>query len=514
MRSQGLIALLVAVASLAAAPSRSVSTPAQARAIGIPAGGGHRHIRVRTSVDRQSWSNWLETTTDPESGTLVWIDTPFRFAEIEGLTESERILLIDPGITPRQTAEPGIQGRSAWCPPPFVCPKGSSPTLTRPTHLIVHHTASANSATDYPALMRSFWELHVKGNGWADIGYNFLIDPAGTAWEGRGDGILGAHFSGVNTATAGISMIGTYTGVAPSAPAIEKLVELLTWQAARYNLDPHGVTLHAASGLDLNVISGHRDAGLSPRASGRTECPGVALYPRLPEIRESVCRATEGCVPVRQRPNSCAAAAGPCLSRYGVVNSANFDARPVAAGSIASAFGANLEGLTARVNGRPATVFGGNSNQLNFLVPANTERGASRLQLLEGAAVMAESLISVTEVAPAIYAAVNADSHALNAPEAPVSPGRPLTLYLAGALPSQPWNATVGGAEAEKLYLGPAPGFPGLWQANLVVPLFFRPGEPLDVVLTISGVPSRPFPVSVKTLSGTPSTAVAPPSSH
>jgi uncharacterized protein (TIGR03437 family) len=354
--------------------------------------------------------------------------------------------------------------------------------------------------------MRSFWELHVKGNGWADIGYNFLIDPAGTAWEGRGDGVLGAHFSGVNTATAGISMIGTYTGVAPSAPALAKLVELLTWQAQKYNLDPNGVTLHAASGLDLNVISGHRDAGLSPRASGRTECPGVALYPLLPDIREAVCSATVGCAPLRQRPNTCASAAGPCLSRYGVVNSANFDNRPVAAGSIAAAFGANLEGLSARVNGRPATVFGGNTNQLNFLVPANTEPGTSRLQLLDGGTVKAETLLSVTEVAPAIYAAVNADDQTVNTPATPAATGRPLTLYLAGARPSQPWTATVGGVDAEKLYLGPAPGFPGLWQANIGLPLLLPPGATgpvaLDLVLSISGVPSRPFPVTVRPFSG------------
>lgn len=514
MRSQGIAALLAALSALAAAPARSVSTPSQARALGIPAGGDHRHIRVRTSLGGQTWSEWLETTTDPESGTLVWIDTPFRYAEIQGLQDSDRVLLIDPGITPRHATEPGIQGRAAWCPAPFVCPKGSAPTSTRPTHLIVHHTASANTATDFPALLRSFWELHVKGNGWADIGYNFLIDPAGTAWEGRGDGILGAHFSGVNTATAGISLIGTYTGVAPSAPALATLVELLTWQAAKYSLDPLGVTLHAASGLELNVISGHRDAGLSPRASGRTECPGIALYPILPEIRESVCQATNGCEPLRQRPNSCATATTPCLSRYGVVNTANFDSRPVAAGSIAAAFGANLEGLTARVNGRPATVFGGNANQLNFLVPANTEPGASRLELMDGATVKAESLIAVTELAPAIYAAVNADDQTLNTPATPVGVGRPLTLYLAGAAPSQPWSATLGGSDAEKLYLGPAPGFPGLWQANIGTPLFLTPGTTapiaLNLVLTISGVPSRPFPVTVKGLSGIPTPASSP----
>jgi uncharacterized protein (TIGR03437 family) len=188
-----------------------------------------------------------------------------------------------------------------------------------------------------------------------------------------------------------------------------------------------------------------------------------------------------------------------------VVNSANFDNRPVAAGSIAAAFGGKLEGLTARVNGRAATVFGGNTNQLNFLVPANTEPGTSRLQLMDGATVRAETLISVTEVAPAIYAAVNADDQTLNSPNAPVAIGSPLTLYLAGAMPSQPWTATVGGVEAEKRYLGPAPGFPGLWQANIGIPVPAAPDSAVvELILTISGVPSRPFLLSLKRPSGLP----------
>jgi uncharacterized protein (TIGR03437 family) len=473
-----------------------VSAPSLARALGIPARAGHRHVRVRTSVDRQAWSNWLETTTDPESGTLVWIDSPFRFAEIQGLPESAPVLLIDPGVTPRQVTEPGIQGRAAWCPAPFSCPKSAAPSSTRPTHLIVHHTASSNAATDFPALMRAFWELHVKGNGWADIGYNFLIDPTGTAWEGRGDGVLGAHFSGVNTATTGISLIGTYTGVPPSAPALATLVELLTWQAQKYNLDPNAATLHAASGLELNVISGHRDAGLSPRASGRTECPGVALYPILPAIREQVCRNIPGCLPANARPNTCDGASLPCLSRGGIVNSASFDSRPVTPGSIAAAFGARLEGHTARVNNRPAQIVGATGNQLNILIPAATEPGTARLELLDGPEVKAQSLFSVTEVAPAIYAALNHDTQTLNTVRQPVLAGRPLTLYLAGAQPSQPWSASIAGLEAERLFLGAAPGFPGLWQANLNVPEAVPQGAN-RLVLTISGVPSAPLEIEV-----------------
>ncbi len=494
MRRQGLAALCLAALSVSAAPEtrRLASAPGRhARALGLPAAPGspHRHVRARASNDGVNWSPWLEAVTDPDSGTLLWFDSPFTLFELQNAGDAPA-LLIDPGVTPRQTlAEGEIQGRDAWCPAPFVCPKSSSPSSTTPTHLIVHHTASANTASDWAAVMRSFWELHVRGNGWADIGYNFLIDPTGTVWEGRGDGVLGAHFSAVNTGTAGVALIGTFTGRAPAPAALDKLASLLAWQARKYNLDPAGQSLHAASGLELDVISGHRDAGLSPRASGRTECPGVALYPLLPALREQVCAALPGCLPARQRPNSCLeAGAARCLSRYGIVNSANFDPRPVARGSIASAFGANLEGLAARVNGRAAAITGATANQVNFLVPAATEPGIARLQLLDGATVRTERLFAVTETAPAVYAAVG---H-----EGPIAPGRPLSVFLAGAQSGLEWSAAVAGLPADKLYLGPAPGFPGLWQSNLVVPPALPAGTH-DLTLTISGVPSAPFPIQV-----------------
>ena len=69
---------------------------------------------------------------------------------------------------------------------------------------VVHHTAGSNSytAAQSAAIVRAIELYHVKGNGWNDIGYNFLVDKYGQVFEGRIGGIernvVGAHAEGFN----------------------------------------------------------------------------------------------------------------------------------------------------------------------------------------------------------------------------------------------------------------------------------------------------------------------------
>src|SRR5262249_39819121 len=158
---------------------------------------------------------------------------------------------------------PPVVTRTEWgCPDGQITTHGSL-SFTTVTHLIVHHTATGNSAAnnDWAAVVRSIWNFHVFTNGWVDIGYNYLIDPNGVIYEGRagGDNVLGAQFSGVNGGTMGVSMIGTFTGITPSSKALVSLKKILAWKADQRSIDPTGTSLHAASKLNLNNVSGHRD---------------------------------------------------------------------------------------------------------------------------------------------------------------------------------------------------------------------------------------------------------------
>lgn len=191
--------------------------------------------------------------------------------------------------------KPKVITRTEWgCPDGQITTHGEL-TETVFTHLIVHHTAmgQAGPGDDWSHALREIWELHVMKNGWADLGYHVLIDPCGAIYEGRsgGDQVKGAHFSGKNDGAWGVSVIGVFNSSLPTESALESLVQILAWRVRETGVDPLGRSYHAASGLYLDTISGHRDG------PGVTECPGDALYGLLPQLRLRVDSLIQNRVP-------------------------------------------------------------------------------------------------------------------------------------------------------------------------------------------------------------------------
>jgi hypothetical protein len=161
---------------------------------------------------------------------------------------------------------------------------------------IVHHTAGTNNYTpaQSAAIVRGIEVYHVQGNGWNDIGYNFLVDRYGTVYEGRGGGItrnvIGAHSLGFNTGTVGISLIGNFENATPPPAMQAALVRLLAWRLDVAHVDPSSTVVYTSGGngkfragkvVTLRAISGHRD-------TGPTDCPGKYEYALLPQVIRSV----------------------------------------------------------------------------------------------------------------------------------------------------------------------------------------------------------------------------------
>jgi hypothetical protein len=285
------------------------------------------YIEIRASSDSVSWGKWQRIYIDEHLtsedgkfyGMLIFLGKNTSYIQYRiTLRDSSRgvfylrslrLRFISPGVTPGKirreiddkpgtnldikVQKPPIVSRTEWgCPDGQYSPRWP-PRYTTVTHLIVHHTATPNSADDWAAVVRAIWDFHANFRGWGDIGYNYLIDPNGVIYEGRagGDNVIGAHFSCANSNTMGVGMLGNFMNISPTSKALFSLEWLLAWKCYISGIDPLGITYHPSTQLNLYNISGHRDANptKSPTAcpSG-TVCPGDVLYSKLPSIRSDI----------------------------------------------------------------------------------------------------------------------------------------------------------------------------------------------------------------------------------
>lgn len=130
--------------------------------------------------------------------------------------------------------------------------------------LVVHHTAGKAPVTLSAAKreMRSIQRQHMDANGWSDIGYNFVIDRWGRAWEGRGYYAIGAHTLRQNSGTIGISFMGNYEEKKLTKRQIQAYYKLRARMADK--------------GIKPSKVKGHRQM---PRQA--TACPGKNIIKQL-----------------------------------------------------------------------------------------------------------------------------------------------------------------------------------------------------------------------------------------
>jgi hypothetical protein len=188
---------------------------------------------------------------------------------------------------------PPILSRSTWGANEAIrrAPPSYAPSVQ---FALVHHTAGTNSYTpsQSAAIVRGIEVYHVQGNGWNDIGYNFLVDKYGQVFEGRYGGVdknvIGAHAEGFNTGSVGVALLGTYGSAAPPVVARNALANLLAWRLDLAHVDPRSMLTWTSGGnarfaagvpVTLRAVSGHRDTGF-------TTCPGAALYAQLGAIAQ------------------------------------------------------------------------------------------------------------------------------------------------------------------------------------------------------------------------------------
>ena len=144
-----------------------------------------------------------------------------------------------------------IVSRAEWG---AVAARSTTPLRPERVNLFVlHHTTGSYRG------QRSVQQIQAFHQGperkWADVGYNFLVAPDGTVYEGRGWGFAGAHARGKNSESIGVAFIGDGSKEMPAA-AKSAVLELLRQAEERFG--------------PLRTV-GHRDVGT-------TACPGDAIY--------------------------------------------------------------------------------------------------------------------------------------------------------------------------------------------------------------------------------------------
>jgi len=268
-------------------------------------------VLYRTHRLHGRWTSWVAADADvaPDGGTGVWHDgnlewtgasdaVQFRTSgDIRRLRAYELWSLVRSRAL-RQVAQagtPAIVSRAGWNADEEIV--RAKPSFAPAVRLaVVHHTAGTNTYTraQAAAIVRGIEVYHVEGNGWNDIGYNFLVDRFGTVYEGRGGGIdknvIGAHAEGFNSGTVGIALIGNFMTQTPPKAMQDALVNLLAWRLDIAHIDPLSTVVYTSGGnakfkagklVTLRAISGHRDTGPS-------ECPGNDAYALLPAIAKRV----------------------------------------------------------------------------------------------------------------------------------------------------------------------------------------------------------------------------------
>ena len=225
----------------------------------------------------------------------------------------------------------------------------------------------------------------------------------------------------------------------------------------------------------------------------------------------------------------------PQLAGGGIVNAASFSGGPVAPGEIISIYGsglgppvgvgAELDGsgrvstevadVVVQIDGLPAPLFFVREDQINAQVPYTVVPGSGILTVTYEGRRSVGMTVAIAEAAPGVFAhqgdsdraiVVNPSDGTLNSPSNPSKRGGVVVFYATGEgqtdppsvdgqragspfpVPRLPVSVRIGGAEADILFAGSAPGFTGLMQVNVQVPSQAVTGSAVPLELAVGSI--------------------------
>jgi uncharacterized protein (TIGR03437 family) len=230
-------------------------------------------------------------------------------------------------------------------------------------------------------------------------------------------------------------------------------------------------------------------------------------------------------------------APAPATLSAAIVNAASF-LPSIAPGSLISIFGTNLStsngaapgyplplalaGASVSINGSDVPLLFVSPGQINAQAPYEIKPGTVTLVIQSNGQNSAPVKVSVAATGPGVVTvpggghalAVKAADGSLNSTGSPAKPGQYVTLWVIGqglldpplatgaAAPVTPLSrplatvtATIGGQPANIQFAGMAPGFTGLMQINVAIPVVAAGEQQFEVV--IGGVASNVTTISL-----------------
>jgi hypothetical protein len=124
--------------------------------------------------------------------------------------------------------------------------------------IVIHHTG----CNDIDASAQEIHNWHLN-NGWAGIGYHYVIRKNGNIERGRPEWAIGSHAYGENSHTIGIHLSGDFEQANPTSQQIEECAMLIADICERYSIP-----------INRNTIVGHGELMA-------TSCPGANLQSLL-----------------------------------------------------------------------------------------------------------------------------------------------------------------------------------------------------------------------------------------
>ncbi|MDQ7013687.1 MAG: peptidoglycan recognition family protein [Planctomycetota bacterium] len=190
---------------------------------GCGGGGGARRSGVRVTPQARSDSDWEFVSHKPG-----WLGN-----ESGGGASGSGALR-------------GVVPRSSWT---RSTPKvWDTKPMGRVSRITVHHDGMtpflSTSSSAAVRRLEAIRNAHVSSNGWADIGYHFVVDPAGRVWEARPTTLQGAHVKYNNEGNLGVMVMGNYDEQVPTIAASGSLDDFVSVLMRRYGVPVGRVFTH------------------------------------------------------------------------------------------------------------------------------------------------------------------------------------------------------------------------------------------------------------------------------